>query len=42
MDNHGISSDQVHDNRENGDRTDERAHDRVEELVIHIEYSKQG
>jgi len=32
----------MHDNRKNGDGTDERTHDRVEELVIHNEYSKQG
>lgn len=33
-------SDQVHHNSKNGDGTDERTHDGVEDLVIHITHSK--
>jgi hypothetical protein len=35
------SSDQVHHNCENGNRTDERTHDRVEDLMVHNKYSKR-
>ena len=32
---HGMSLDQLHCNRENGNGTDERAHDGVDDLMVH-------
>jgi hypothetical protein len=32
----------VHHNSENGDGTDERTHDGVEDLIIHVTHSRNG